>query len=76
LDDVIAVSGGRISSEGGEEIPPEVAENPDAEDPRLYSPLQEADRPAPELRIQPEEETKEETKEEQEETAEEEKTNE
>jgi hypothetical protein len=48
-------------SEGGEEIPPEIAENPDAEDPRLYSPLQEADRPDPEQRVQPEDESQEET---------------
>lgn len=40
---------------GGEkppEIPPEIAANPDVEDPRLYSPMQEADRPAPEERIE------------------------
>lgn len=34
------------------EIPPEVAENPDVEDPRLYSPMQEADRPSPEERVE------------------------
>jgi hypothetical protein len=33
----------------------EIEENPDLEDPRLYSPLQEPDRPAPEERIQNEE---------------------
>ena len=30
----------------------EIEENPDLEDPRLYSPLQEPDRPAPEERSQ------------------------
>jgi hypothetical protein len=33
----------------------EIEENPDLEDPRLYSPLQEPDRPAPEEREQDEE---------------------
>ena len=34
------------------EIPPEVAENPDVEDPRLFSPMQEPDRPEPEKRVE------------------------
>ncbi len=34
------------------EIPPEIAENPDVEDPRLFSPIQEGDRPAPEKRLE------------------------
>lgn len=38
------------------EIPPEVAANPDVEDPRLYSPMQEADRPSPEERVEQAEE--------------------
>lgn len=38
------------------DIPPEVAANPDVEDPRLYSPMQEADRPSPEERIEQAEE--------------------
>lgn len=45
----------KTSGKGDEkpvEIPPEVAENPDVEDPRLYSPMQEADRPAPEQRVE------------------------
>jgi len=33
----------------------EIEENPDLEDPRLYSPLQEPDRPAPQERSQDEE---------------------
>lgn len=44
------------SSKNGEEtpseIPPEIAENPDVEDPRLFSPIQEGDRPAPEKRLE------------------------
>jgi hypothetical protein len=46
------------------EISPEIAENPDVEDPRLYSPMQEADRPAPEERIEQVEESTGETGEE------------
>jgi hypothetical protein len=33
----------------------EIEENPDLEDPRLFSPLQEPDRPAPSLRTHEEE---------------------
>jgi hypothetical protein len=57
----------KTSDSGGEkpsEISPEVAENPDVEDPRLYSPMQEADRPAPEERIDQVEESTGETGEE------------
>jgi hypothetical protein len=49
----------KTSDSGGEkpsEIPPGVAENPDVEDPRLYSPMQEADRPSPEERVEQAEE--------------------
>ena len=45
----------KASDSGGEkpsEIPPEVAANPDVEDPRLFSPMQEPDRPAPEKRVE------------------------
>ena len=57
----------KASDSGGDkpsEIPPEVAENPDVEDPRLFSPMQEADRPAPEKRIEQVEESAGETGEE------------
>ena len=44
------------TSKNGEEtppaIPPKIAENPDVEDPRLFSPIQEGDRPAPEKRLE------------------------
>ena len=42
----------KSSEETPAEIPPEIAENPDVEDPRLFSPIQEADRPAPEERLE------------------------
>jgi len=53
----------KTSGKGDEkpvQIPSEIAENPDVEDPRLYSPMQEADRPAPEERVE-QTEVKEET---------------
>jgi len=46
---------GKTSDNGNEKpsvIPPEVSANPDVEDPRLYSPMQEADRPSPEQRTE------------------------
>ena len=53
LEDIVAATEGKIASaETDEEQPPEVEENPDVEDPRLFSPLQEADRPSTEQRIQ------------------------
>jgi len=55
----------KSSEETPPEIPPEIAQNPDVEDPRLFSPIQEADRPAPEQRLEQVEEKTEEPGEDQ-----------
>jgi len=45
---------GDVESELAKKKKTQIEENPDLEDPRLYSPLQEPDRPAPQERSQDE----------------------